>query len=443
MAELIGTSADETLLGGLENDVIDGGAGADVLFGGAGDDLLLGSAGDIGSYNQPTVSDTLSGGTGTDTLRGGGGDDTYAFDRGDGHDLIQDHYYYHARSPLGKIFSPVEQDGGVDTLEFGAGITADDLWVMVDGNDLIIGLRDGDTDLYNLDDLIRWQDANNSFRGLEAVTFADGSSLSLADLTSDLQGSAGDDFVDWSATAIDVDAGAGNDTIRAGDGGNTVTAGVGDDSVQSGDGADQVSGGDGADTVFTGGGNDLLSGGAGTDSLSAGDGADTLSGGDGADTLDGGDGDDLLFGGLGDDELRGSAGEIGDYNQPEGNDTLSGGVGSDLLRGGGGNDVYSFARGDGQDTVHDEYFYHAQSELGHIDNPVLQDGGVDVVRFAEGISASDVWVDLIGDDLVVGLRDGDTELLDLQDRIVIQDWRTADRRVESFEGGCAATLDGL
>jgi Ca2+-binding RTX toxin-like protein len=150
MATISGTNADETISGGAGDDTIDGGNGADVLYGGAGNDLIDGSAGNAGSYNQPPGNDTLIGGTGDDTLRGGGGNDVYVFNAGDGHDTIRDYYIQHYRSPLGKVFAPVEVDGGVDTLQFGAGITADDAWFMLDGDTLVVGLRDGTSDLYDL-----------------------------------------------------------------------------------------------------------------------------------------------------------------------------------------------------------------------------------------------------------------------------------------------------
>ncbi|WP_430650128.1 calcium-binding protein, partial [Bradyrhizobium lablabi] len=65
-------------------------------------------------------------------------------------------------------------------------------------------------------------------------------------------------------------------------------------------------------------------------------GNDTLTGTAGVDAMKGLAGNDTLDGGLGDD-------------------TLNGGTGSDLLKGGGGNDTYVFARGDGADTVYDDY----------------------------------------------------------------------------------------
>lgn len=61
---LLGTSADEILIGGRGNDVLNGTGGADVLRGGAGDDVLLWQDG----------LREVDGGGGTDTLRIGGAD---------------------------------------------------------------------------------------------------------------------------------------------------------------------------------------------------------------------------------------------------------------------------------------------------------------------------------------------------------------------------------
>lgn len=115
---------------------------------------------------------------------------------------------------------------------------------------------------------------------------------------------SGNDDVDGSATnnGIDVDAGAGNDTMLGG---------RGDDVLAGGDGNDQINGGVGDDT------------------LSGGQGQDTIAGGDGDDVITGGDGNDVLYGGAGNDTVSGDAGD----------DLIEGGAGDDLLSGGDGNDV--------------------------------------------------------------------------------------------------------
>lgn len=155
----------------------------------------------------------------------------------------------------------------------------------------------------------------------------------------------------------------------------------------------QVDGGAGNDTIFGGAAVDFLYGGAGNDSLSGGNGADNLVGGAGADTLNGDAGGDLLDGGDGADKMNGGAGDdeyvvdnIGDVITEiaaggndsvrasisytlganlenlslsggsdingtgnaggnlivgnDGNNRLDGGGGADLMAGGKGNDTY-------------------------------------------------------------------------------------------------------
>ncbi len=112
---LYGDDALADTLNGLEgNDELHGGGGADTLSGGAGNDSLYGDAG----------NDTLIGGTGNDRLDGGRGNDLYTFGRGDGQDVIDD-------------FDP---DANTDVLQFGAGISADQLWFSKKGWDLEVGV---------------------------------------------------------------------------------------------------------------------------------------------------------------------------------------------------------------------------------------------------------------------------------------------------------------
>jgi Ca2+-binding RTX toxin-like protein len=91
-------------------------------------------------------------------------------------------------------------------------------------------------------------------------------------------------------TAIDVEAGGGNDEVRIlGDVPNvTVNGGAGDDTIIGGDGADVLLGGPGDDTIDGGRGNDTLDGGAGKDRFlwDPGDGSDSVEGGAGNDVLE-------------------------------------------------------------------------------------------------------------------------------------------------------------
>lgn len=101
---------DDKLYGLGGNDILSGGGGADELYGGEG-------------------SDRLQGGTGNDRLYGDRGNDLYQFERDGGQDVIDD-------------FDP---DANTDVLQFGAGISADQLWFSKKGYDLevsVIGTAD-------------------------------------------------------------------------------------------------------------------------------------------------------------------------------------------------------------------------------------------------------------------------------------------------------------
>jgi Ca2+-binding RTX toxin-like protein len=132
--------------------------------------------------------------------------------------------------------------------------------------------------------------------------------------------------------AIEVDAGAGNDTVV-----------LLNPQLQSG--VDYITkpsvifGGSGNDTLVGGASFDLISGGSGNDQIFGTWGNDLLVGGDGNDEIYGGSGNDFLFGANGDDHLFGGSGN--DYINGGNNwDTMSGGDGNDLLVGGPGWDQY-------------------------------------------------------------------------------------------------------
>ena len=118
-------------------------------------------------------------------MRGGGGNDVYVFGTGYDHDVVRDYYIYHPRSPLGKIGVPVPSDGGVDTLKL-VGVDADDAWFTLDGDTLVVGLRDGSTDIYDLSDQLRWESLSDPFQRFEYVSFDDGTTLTFNDVTSTL-----------------------------------------------------------------------------------------------------------------------------------------------------------------------------------------------------------------------------------------------------------------
>jgi Ca2+-binding RTX toxin-like protein len=256
---LSGTTADDLLVGNAANDTLNGGAGNDTLEGASGNDYLYGGSGD----------DVLDGGFGSDSMTGDTGNDTYRFARDGGVDSINNYASDYATT--------------TDTVEFGAGISADDLALVKEGYHLRICLT-GTADAL----IIQNWFSGDAYK-VDRFSFADGSVLTGAQLE---------------AKGCTLYGTATSDSL-VGSGMNDILYGY--------DGADAMGGNGGADVLYGGSGND------------------TLSGHDGNDMLFGGIGDDYLYGGTGDDVLDGGSG----------NDTLSGEVGNDtyVLNSGYGNDV--------------------------------------------------------------------------------------------------------
>jgi Ca2+-binding RTX toxin-like protein len=107
---------DNTLIGNTANNQLRASDGNDTLVGGGGADMLADSTGD----------NVLIGGAGSDALQGGTGSDVFAFNRGDGVDLLAD------------------AGGGVDTLSIGGGIGYASMTLGKAGNDLLFALGAGE-----------------------------------------------------------------------------------------------------------------------------------------------------------------------------------------------------------------------------------------------------------------------------------------------------------
>ena len=200
---------------------------------------------------------------------------------------------------------------GADTIDGGTGAdlihgqTGDDTINLTGtfGNDTITGGETGETagDVVNATALT--QNTTLNFTGNEAGTLSDGTSTASFSEIERFQLGSGADTVNAAATTagVNVDGGAGNDSMT---------------------------GGSGADTLAGGSGNDTLNGGAGNDSLTGGAGADRITGGSGDDTID-----------LG---LNDGAADIVD---------LDDGSGSDIIR----NFTAPTANGNGTYTGYDQF----------------------------------------------------------------------------------------
>jgi VCBS repeat-containing protein len=229
-----------------------------------------------------------------------------------------------------------------------------------------------------------------------------------------------------------LDGLAGDDYIDGGLGDDTMIGGLGDDTFVVDSFGDSVveAEGEGNDTIIStttyllpdnveilrlagtadinGYGNALgneLYGNSGANSLFGFESGDLLDGGAGNDSLDSDGGDDVVYGGAGDDFI----------DSGEGNDLVDGGTGSDSLNGGMGDDTYVFGVGYGQDTVYDS-------------------GGIDRVRFVGGLTASDVSLARIGNDVAVTINA-------TGDRLLLSGWFFDASRIESIQFDNGTTID--
>ena len=270
-----------------------------------------------------------------------------------------------------------------------------------------------------------WADTKNR---VENFAFTDGNILDFSQIVNAQSGMGANDTLTGTTQGDFLSGGAGNDSL---------SGAAGKDILVGGSGNDLLNGGDDKDLLFAGSGNDTLAGGEGDDYLVAQAGDDVLEGGNGNDVLAGMDGNDTLRGG-------------------EGKDMLLGGAGADLLQGGGGDDTYFYFRGDGKDEILDhkdhQETYQEQVYVGQVyqdygkgGNWVAQyrtdtkvrtvqdDGGKDSLQFGYGIALEDLFFQMQGSDLVVGLReDANTKLSDMDDQIKVRQWNNAMNRIETF-----------
>ena len=381
---------------GAGDDTIEGGDGNDTLFGGLDRDVLVGGEGDD-SLNGGEGGDSLIGGNGADTLIGEGGIDTLA--GGAGADSL---------SGGNDRDSFIIEDGfGADTIVGGEGGNDDDT---ID----LSGLTGSVTVTYTGDE------AGTITDGTDTITFSEIERLILTDQADSVDGSL-------DGAGLDVDAGAGDDTLYGGLANDTLLGGAGADSIWGQEGNDSLSGGDGADIIFGQADADTVDGGAGNDTIYGGDGADSLLGGDDLDTiygdagddrLEGGEGDDLLLGGAGNDTISGDGGN--DWIQGGfGTDSLSGGLGNDTLYGDGDDDLIEggdgldvLLGGTGNDTISGDAGndwiqggFGTDSLSGGLGNDTLYgDGDDDLIEGGDGV---DVLSGGDGNDTLSGDGDGD------------------------------------
>ncbi|TFI58518.1 hypothetical protein E2493_09710, partial [Sphingomonas parva] len=301
------------------------------------DRLLTGTAGDDQLTGLDGRNDTIAGGAGSDAVAGGLGNDTYKFGVGDGSDSISD-------------------SGGIDLIEFGTGLTRDQLRFQEVDGDLLITLVAGSDRLVVL--------GGYSQKPVESFRFADGTLLSIAEirmLIHEQQPHGSQDRIDLRDLVPNavVTAGTGHDRIiMANDGQLIFRRGDGIDRIEMPSGVTRatvtlqgfiaaeavvrLSALDSNDLIvaFPATGDQIVlvgaAGGGAVPALAFDDGQTW----DAAQLIQRSITDQA---GPGDDIVLGSARD----------DVIAAGPGHDQVRGAGGNDVYTFARGDGRDVIDD------------------------------------------------------------------------------------------
>ena len=282
MADINGTSGDDTLVGTATSDEILGLDGDDYIDGAAGNDVIDGGAGD----------DTIFGNDGDDAIRGGDGDDI------------------------------IHGGDGADRIHGGRG---DDIIYGGDGADRIYGGRG--------DDAIDGDDGDDRIRGGRGDDTIDG-----GDGADRIHGGRGDDAIDGDDGADRIHGGRGDDVIDGGDGADRIHGGRGDDEIFGGDSADGIRGGRGDDAIEGGDGADKIKGGAGNDVIDGGAGDDTIFGNDGDDMIHGGTGDDIIYGDNGSGSGSGSGHGHGSDGSGSGSGAQASGSGMGYGSDGSGSD---------------------------------------------------------------------------------------------------------
>jgi Ca2+-binding RTX toxin-like protein len=145
--QMLGDDTDQYQHGTAQADLIQGLGGNDLLYGRAGNDVLEGGDGD----------DVLDGGTGNDVLSGGDGNDMFVFSSGSGQDRVI------SQDPDGIYW---------DVVQFGEGITSDQIALSRVGRDVVMSIAGTDDSLTLVDFLPEME--GDWPTAIDEVWFADG-----------------------------------------------------------------------------------------------------------------------------------------------------------------------------------------------------------------------------------------------------------------------------
>jgi len=249
-AELHGTSGNDVL------QMRAGGPNINRLYGEAGNDVLVGSGSDPSapSYlDGGEGNDTLITGFGNATLNGGTGDDIYQINSGFGNLTIVDSnsQSYHSTRPR------------ENSIQFGAGLKAEDASFVVSGSNLVIQFKNQSGSI-----TIPASYGVLTIPPINSYKFADGTVLTSQDVRTRLEfkGTSGNDVFTVPAGAAPISkfyGYAGNDVLNANQNGYSSAyfdGGAGNDSMTGGLGNDTYAfaSGWGSDTISDAYGNNTL-----------------------------------------------------------------------------------------------------------------------------------------------------------------------------------------
>ncbi len=350
LADIIESSkAANTYLGSANGDYYSGTGASDFVFGDAGSDTLYGGNGNDIVYGG-SDSDSLYGNSGKDKLYGESGNDTIY--GGAGEDEL------HGAEGTDSLYGEAGNDSiygadGNDTLDGGAGTdtleggAGEDVYVFGKG--------------YGQDTIIDAGELGTlRFTGLKSTdVLVNG--VGEYDVTITIKGTSdvlvikdfrkGAEYSDWNLEFS-------NGKMHVTDPGSPfrfIYGGAGDDVLKA-----PVEG-------------SLMYGFGGDDTIIASKGDDIIYGGDGDDTITAGEGNDFIL-------------------DSAGNDTIDAGMGNDIISGSAGDDIYVFGKGYGTDVVDDSK-------------------GVTVISLADGLTLHDIDVHIVGDEVVVSIKDTDDKLI--------------------------------
>jgi Ca2+-binding RTX toxin-like protein len=370
---ILGSSAPVAIFHAESTDhlVVNGNAGNDLINasalaaaaivltvdGGAGDDTIVGGQG-ADNLIAGDGSDIVIGGRGDDVALLGGGNDVFVWNPGEGSDVV-------------------EGQDGVDQLAF-IGFNANENVDISANGGRVRFVRDVANITMDLNDVERID--FHALGGADNIVINDltGTDAASGGVTIDLQGVLGSATGDGQIDMVNIFSANGDEAITvtsSGSGGITIAGGSAPVNILFAEGSDQL-------IVHAADGNDVID-------------ASSLNPGQISLTLDGGAGDDTLIG-------------------SQGNDRVLGGPGNDVALLGAGDDVFSWAPGDGSDTVEGQAGFDRLDFNGANLNETIT------------ISANGEWVTFVRDVASVTMDLSDVEqatfhALGGADKIVIND----------------------